>query len=70
MAYVPKGTYNDQWIRENDPNAWSQIEKYKQDYAAAQAAGNQAMTTGWTRVTSTAGLRRNMRANIWIISTA
>ena len=42
MAYVPKGTYNDQWIRENDPNAWSQIEKYKQDYAAAQAAGNQA----------------------------
>lgn len=42
MAYVPKGTYNDEWIKNNDPNAWAQIEKYKQDYSAAQAAGNQA----------------------------
>lgn len=42
MAYVPKGTYNDEWIKNNDPNSWAQIEKYKHDYSAAQAAGNQA----------------------------
>ena len=42
MAYVPKGTYNDEWIRKNDANAWQQIEQYQNQYNAAQAKGDTA----------------------------
>ena len=41
-SYTPKGTHNDATIKNNSQSQADQIEKYKDDYAAAAAKGDKA----------------------------
>ena len=41
-SYTPKGTHNDATIKNNSQSQADQIQKYKDDYAAAAAKGDKA----------------------------